>query len=716
MGYNSNSPVRLRFASFELDIETGELRKHGRPVRLQPQPSRVLAALISRPGELVTRQELRHQIWDGTTFVDFEQGLNFCIRQIRLVLDDDAESPHFIETVPRRGYRFIADITAPSATPTAPEPAQRKRWTVVAYAVLTLSFVFLTLLTLLLSRGRSPHTPDPSSWVQLTNFTDSATSPALSRDGRMLTFIRGPDTFAGPGQIFVKLLPQGEPVQLTHDSLLKMSPVFSPDGSRIAYTVAVSWDSWQVPTLGGQTGLMLSNASGLTWMDDRRVLFSEIKSGRHMGIVTATETRRDARSIYLPTDEAGMAHRSTPSPDGQWLLISEMDSVHGWLPCRVLPFNGSSMGRPIGVPGAHCTSAVWSPDGRWMYFSCDAGGAFHIWRQRFPDGTPEQITSGPTEEEGIAVAPDGRSFTTSVGMAEGTVWVHDFHGDRQISSEGYAELPSLSADGAKLFYLARFRGRGHFSAGLFLDGDLWAADLHTNHSEPLLPSFPVTGYSVAPDGKRAACSALDSAGKSHLWLASLDRRSPPKPIPSAGSESEDFPVFGSNGDLFFRAFVAGSNYLFRLKSGDAGVEKITKDPIIELQSVSPDAQWAVVQAALSAEGTPRGVVAYPTRGGPPVTVCRSLCFVNWTFDGKFIYVHFLGTSQTNDIGRTLVVPVQPGNVFPRLPVSGTHSEQDLAALPGVKVIEGDVFPGPNASLYAFAKQSVHRNLYRIPTP
>jgi len=100
LGYNSNSPVRLRFASFELDIETGELRKHGRPVRLQPQPSRVLAALISRPGELVTRQELRHQIWDGTTFVDFEQGLNFCIRQIRLVLDDDAESPHFIETVP----------------------------------------------------------------------------------------------------------------------------------------------------------------------------------------------------------------------------------------------------------------------------------------------------------------------------------------------------------------------------------------------------------------------------------------------------------------------------------------------------------------------------------------------------------------------------------------------------------------------------------------
>ena len=93
-------------------------------------------------------------------------------------------------------------------------------------------------------------------------------------------------------------------------------------------------------------------------------------------------------------------------------------------------------------------------------------------------------------------------------------------------------------------------------------------------------------------------------------------------------------------------------------------------------------------------------------------ICRSLCFVNWTFDGKFMYVHFLGTSQTNDLGRSFVVPVQPGNLLPRLPVSGV--ERNQAVWPGVKVIEGGVFPGPNASVYAFTKQSVHRNLYRIP--
>ena len=115
MGVNEQS--RLRFGEFDLDLEHYELRKKGRPVRLQLQPCKVLSALASRPGELVTREELKRQIWNGTTFVDFEQGLNFCVRQIRLALDDDAESPKFIETVPRRGYRFVFPVTPENGQP-----------------------------------------------------------------------------------------------------------------------------------------------------------------------------------------------------------------------------------------------------------------------------------------------------------------------------------------------------------------------------------------------------------------------------------------------------------------------------------------------------------------------------------------------------------------------------------------------------------------------
>jgi DNA-binding winged helix-turn-helix (wHTH) protein/Tol biopolymer transport system component len=723
LGSNGNATGHVRFASFDLDIETGELRKHGKPLRLQPQPSKVLAALVSRPGELVTREQLRHRIWDGTTFVDFEQGLNFCIRQIRLALDDDTDAPRFIETVPRRGYRFVAPTLPANGEPELPQaPAlpqneKKKAGFIGTFALLLAVGIAAGLGGLALYRSRETHLASRSEWVQLTNFTDSATSPVFSPDGRLLAFIRGPDTFASPGQVYVELLPSGAPVQLTHDALLKMSPVFSPDGSRIAYSVGVKWDTWMVPVLGGEPRLMLPNASGLTWIDKGRVLFSEIKSGRHMGLVTATESRAEARDVYLPADQAGMAHRSVLSPDGKWLLLAEMDSIHGWLPCRLLPFDGSSPGTPIGAPGGHCTSVAWSPDGRWMYFSADSGDTFHIWRQRFPDGKLEQVSSGPTEQEGIAMAPDGRSFVTSVGMVEGTVWLHDHNTERQISSEGYAEAPSVSADGKRFFYLMRARGRGGpFAAGLLPRGELWVKDLSTNDSQALLPGFPVTGYSVSRDRQRVVCSTLDGNGRSHLWLTSLDRRNPPVQLRSSVSESEDKPIFASNGDLLFRGSEAGAYYLYRMKMGATLAEKVTTDAIIEPQSVSPDGRWAVAQVTLSGKETPRGVVAYPAQGGPPLPLCRAFCIVSWAMDGRSMYIHLPGTSQRNDFGKTFVLAVQPDNPFPVLPSAGLRSEADLRGLPGMEMVEGVVFPGPNSSVYAFTRQSVHRNLYRIPIP
>ena len=98
----------VRFGDYTLDLRTCELRRRETPLKLQPQPAKVLTFLVSRAGKLVTRQELAEQVWGSDTFVDFEQGLNYAIRQIRSVLGDDADHPCFLETVPKRGYRFIA--------------------------------------------------------------------------------------------------------------------------------------------------------------------------------------------------------------------------------------------------------------------------------------------------------------------------------------------------------------------------------------------------------------------------------------------------------------------------------------------------------------------------------------------------------------------------------------------------------------------------------
>lgn len=104
----------FRFGEFELDEQTLELRKNGQLTRIQQQPARVLAFLLSHRGSLVTREQIRIAIWGEETFVDFEQGLNFCIRQIRLALNDDVQKPAYVETLPRLGYRFVAEINAPA--------------------------------------------------------------------------------------------------------------------------------------------------------------------------------------------------------------------------------------------------------------------------------------------------------------------------------------------------------------------------------------------------------------------------------------------------------------------------------------------------------------------------------------------------------------------------------------------------------------------------
>src|SRR5438105_12831886 len=118
MGRTADSAVKFGFDRFELDVRSGELRRDGKPVKLQLQPFKVLAFLVAHAGQVVTREEIRQHVWGGETFVDYEQGLNYCIREIRAALGEDAADPRYIETHPRRGYRFLVPVVKlPSGVP-----------------------------------------------------------------------------------------------------------------------------------------------------------------------------------------------------------------------------------------------------------------------------------------------------------------------------------------------------------------------------------------------------------------------------------------------------------------------------------------------------------------------------------------------------------------------------------------------------------------------
>ncbi|HYW43428.1 MAG TPA: protein kinase [Bryobacteraceae bacterium] len=586
-----------------------------------------------------------------------------------------------------------------SSRPLAPSSSRR---TLRFAAIAAVAAVALIAAGLALEHWRKPSAPARSEWVQITNLPDSVSQPALSADGHMVTFIRGPRTFYGPGQVYVKILPGGDPVQLTHDDAQKMSPAFSPDGSRIAYTTfalgGMAWDTWEVPVLGGEPRVWLPNASGLVWIDRSKLLFSEVKKGIHMAIVTAEESRAGSRDLYVPPHERGMAHRSYPSPDRKWMLVVEMDERGAFVPCRLVPMDGGSPDRQVGPPGGACTFAAWSPDGQWVYLSSNAGGAFHTWRQRLPDGQPQQVTSGPTEEEGIAMSPDGRSFLTAVGVKQSSVWLHDGRGERQISLEGYAFFPKFTPDGKRLCYLVKTGA----------SSELRVADVDTGRSDPLLPGFPAVGtpaYDISPDGLRVVVASPGQGGKPCLWLAPLDRRSAPRQIPGAVGEQ---PYFGPDGEVFFRKVEGTSGFVYRIREDGTGLRKAIEVPVAELRGMSPDHRWLTVYST-QLEGS--GLwLAFPLAGGPPIRVPASRH--EWPRDGKSWF-----WEQIN-AGVTRVIPLPPGQVWPRNPAGAVPlTSAEMEKLPGVRVIpSGDVAPGQTADVYAFSRPTVQRNLYRVPVP
>jgi eukaryotic-like serine/threonine-protein kinase len=607
--------------------------------------------------------------------------------------------------------RRIARHSAETAAPTVPAPAPRPKLGRPAYIAAGL----IVLALLLIGGGakyffsaKSPVT-STSEYTQITNFTDSAVAPALSADGRMVAFIRGGNAFLSGGQIYVKLLPNGESVKLTEGPRPKYGPVFTPDGSRVAFTwLTDGWDTWTVPALGGKPTRFLPNASGLTWTSDQHILYSEIMGGRglHMGIVTSTESRAEEREIYFPPHERAMAHYSYASPDRKSALIVEMDRTATWQPCRLLPLDGTSQGRQVGPLGS-CTAAGWSPDGKWMYFSASTeGGAgpdplhpfgnWHLWRQRFPNGTPEQITFGPTEEEGVAVAPDGRSLITSVGIRRSEIWIHDAGGDRPLSSEGFTFLPVLSESNKRVYYLMRQRSAS----------ELWSIDLSSGKTEHLVPGSSIADYAISRDESEAAYTTR-SGEESQIWLAALDRRSPPRLVTRGG----DAVSFGANGDLIFRALETKQSFLYRIRKDGSGRERIASANIIQKLSVSPDGEWVIVGVP-GAQGD-RDTLAFPVRGGDARIICSYNCPASWSPDGKFFYITTERSLSTN--GRTLAIPLPPGKVLPDLPASGIASRADRLDIPGIKVLNrGAVSAGNDPSTYVFTKQDFQGNLFRIP--
>jgi serine/threonine protein kinase len=595
------------------------------------------------------------------------------------------------------------------------------RWLRWAGAAAAITLLIAVVTTLIVFRGQQTATTAPLQYTQLTNL-DFAVQPALSSDGHLMAFVHGPETsvawMGSPSEIYVKFLPSGDPVQLTHDGVPnKFAPRFSPDGTRITYSTLGDshWTPWVVPVLGGQEPRkFLANAEGLTWIPQRTaagisqsiLLFSYMTGkGITMAVASSTESRSEQRTVFM--EEGVMDHFSYLSPDGKQLLLVEM-CFNGWQPCRVAPFDGSSKGKKVGPRHAQCDAAAWSPDGKWMYFSADTGSGFHIWRQHFPDGLPEQITSGTAEEDGVEFAPDGHSFLTSIGSIQNKLWIHDARGDRQVSSDADSFAGSFSSDGKELYYLVRTAAGANT-----VHGGLWMLDLESDQRQRLLPDFEIEQYDVSRDGKRVVFVSAETA-RPGVWLAPIDGGSPPRQLTSSHGLQA---FFGTSGNVFLAIQERDGTFVYGMIERGEDSHRVIPHAVLFLYGPSPDGKSLAVWGGPSEE-TVNAVLVYPAGSGSPEIICGACAFrssspqqVSWSPDGKLLYLAAMGGQAV------FAIPLFAKEVLPALPRGGLRTVEEIAALPGAAPLPKPfAVAGPKPSVYVYPKFTVQRNIYRVPVP
>jgi hypothetical protein len=221
----------------------------------------------------------------------------------------------------------------------------------------------------------------------------------------------------------------------------------------------------------------------------------------------------------------------------------------------------------------------------------------------------------------------------------------------------------------------------------------------------------MTDFDIAQDGEHLAFSALDPEGDSHLWMASLDRRTPPKRLTLSVARQ---PCFGPGGEVYFLLLEGHQEFLYSLAPNQIAPRKTSHEPSDGFVGISPHGDWWLLGYETTAETA--AFTARPTTGGPPVRIC-SFCSVGWGPGGKFLYVRFRKPGQIAG-GKTIVIGLPAGKELPMLPPAGLQSAEDVKGLNVVAEIDmtgkSDFAPGTDPSVYAYSRMTVQRNLFRIP--
>jgi len=594
-------PRLVRFGVFEFDVETGDLWRAGHRTRLQEQQRKMLMALVARPGELVTRDEVRAALWPGDTFVDFDAGLNVVVNKIRHVLRDSAASPRFIETIPKRGYRFIAPVARGGANG-APEQRDTdggRRGTRLVRLVAAIAAVVFVAITLAMYLSRADSSR-PLLPVPVTTLPGMEYGPAVSPDGSHIAFVADasdqwhPSTF----QLYVQPIGASQPLKLTREAGDAWQPAWSPDGKYIAFLrhpddTPAMHDVVLIPVTGGRErklGRVAGVQHGLAWSPDGRVL-----------AVVDKPSAGEQDAIYLMSMEDGSKQRLTSppadyegdcqpkfSPDGQSLAfvrrrtISHADIYTVDLTHRTLTHV---------VAGSVVGGLDWTQDGRSIVFA-----------------------SG----EGV-----GLSRLSKVAASGGR--------PTPLGVEGFE--PSVSRRNRSLMAYVRFQ----------VDWNVWrvprplttgvGASAHRLIDSTQLESSP----RYSPNGKRIAFISRRS-GTTEVWTSDSDGGNATRLTFLDRDDLEMDVAWSPDGEhVAFTSMIEGSHDIHIVAAQDGFVERVTATPEDErLPSFSQDGQWIYFASRNGA--SVHEIWKVSRAGGAAVRVTRNGGVeARESPDGRFLY-------------------------------------------------------------------------------
>ena len=606
----NDGPERVRFGRFELDLRTEELWRNGTALRLQHQPFKVLALLVSRPGELVTREELRREVWPDGTFVDFEQSLNFCIRQIRATLGDHASTPRFVETLPRRGYRFIAPVDTLGAgddQPVVPEeparpapvpPGPRPPVLLLALAVAGALAAAALAPTFL---ERDPTSPFPQ--YQRVTFRRGFVSSARFSPGGDLVYAAGWDGQPAALHLLDTATREEQPLPLDAREVLAVTTageVLFRQGGVLQ----------RAPLRGGPAKAVLE---GVVAADCTRN-GNEVAVARRVDGVVRLEF-----PIGHPLGTAIQPTHLRISPDGSRIAYLEhpvRDDDRGDVVVVDRDGNRSVLSRGW----ASADGLAWAASGREVWFTAAAVGADSALHAVDLNGTLRTLAPALGRLVLHDVAPDGRALVernsarleTRVGTVGGP--------ERELSWLDSTVVTDLSPDGSQMLFVEGGESSGPDYAS-YLRG--------TDGSRPvrLGPGRPLA---LAPDGRWAAVVPASTPDELRL-------------LPVGPGEARVLRDPGTFHD--FATWLPDGRLLYTTRSRDGVPRTWVRDPdggapravtaegsAVFTPTVSPDGRYVVA-------ATPAGARIVAIDGNEPPQPVPGLDFslpIAWLADGLVV--------------------------------------------------------------------------------